>query len=253
MTSDMMGDDPLFKQIRVFDTIEKADSFAKEHGLEVKPQNITGKGTVYAVYEPKVLEAHTAAMLKVLRYAVFASVANTAFGIAKNTLPFLNLNQPFIAPVDTAMESLYGYNTADAIMQSKKYKDNVGKATRMHDRYDKYGVRHRTPETPAQKIARVGTDITLNASKVVPVVGGFLTGQGGGATISSINRIGQDLSRAKETGKASDYVSLANTATVLAGNPVYQPTKYMIKAYKEMEKARKENAIENKKRGILVS
>ena len=249
ITSDMMGDDPLFKQIRVFDTIEKADSFAKEHGLEVKPQNITGKGTVYAVYEPKVLEAHTEAMLKVLRYAVFASVANTAFGMAKNTLPFLNINQPFIAPVDTAMESLYGYNTADAIMQSEKYKDNVDKPARMHDRYDKYGVRHRTPESPAQKIARVGTDVALNASKIVPVAGGFLSGQGGGATISSVNRIGQDLARAKETGKAIDYVSLANTSTVLAGNPIYQPSKYMIKAYKEMEKARKENAIENKKRG----
>ena len=182
-------------------------------------------------------------MLNVVRYAVFAGLTNTVFNALNQAFPHLGINAPLPQFVNRYWEDTKGYGFDDWLFGSDKYRENAGKPEKMKAVYNKYGKRELHPENNIQKIARIGYGQLAEASRPIPVMSGLMNrGSGsGGALISSVDRTFTDLKLAQESGKARDYISVANDASALAGNPLYQFTRYGIKYTREKEKAMIEN------------
>lgn len=243
LASEVIGQDPLVKNIRTFDNQESANAFAKERGLTVDKVDFGKNDTVYTAYDKQKLRSTTDTMLNVVRYAVFAGLTNTVFNALNQAFPHLGINAPLPQFVNRYWEDTKGYGFDDWLFGSDKYRENAGKPEKMKAVYNKYGKRELHPENNIQKIARIGYGQLAEASRPIPVMSGLMNrGSGsGGALISSVDRTFTDLKLAQESGKARDYISVANDASALAGNPLYQFTRYGIKYTREKEKAMIEN------------
>ena len=100
----------------------------------------------------------------------------------------------------------------------------------------------RVPETKAQFAGRMAYSQLATNSQPIPFIGGVINmGEGGGALLGTVGRIGKDIKIASESGKAREYLNVANTASALAGNPFYQIGKYAVRIDREIEKQQKEN------------
>lgn len=242
LASDVIGQDPLVKNVRTFDNPESAKAFAKEHGMTVDSTRV-GKEQVYTVYDKQKLRSSTETMLNVVRYAVFAGIANTVFNGLSMAFPSLGINAPLPQFVNRYWEDTEGYSLDDWLFGSKKYRDNVNKPDSKKVVYNKFGKRELVPENNIQKIARIGYGQLAEASRPVPVLNSVMNrGAGsGGALVSTVDRVGSDVIKATESGKARDYINVANDALALGGNPIYQYVRYAVKYSRLKEQEMREN------------
>lgn len=203
------GVDPVYKYESTFKTKDEAQRYAEHNDgyevFEIEPKR--GKPEYVAYHKERAMKS-----MDIMKRVLLFSVVNAATGIL--------LGQ---------VEDKTGIKiqTPGVDIAGRAYQEATQDGFKKNDRRKKFA-----------KAADIAIGTVQEMTKAVPMIGSIANfGSGaGGSALGSVERVGKDIQKFKKDKSVINLAQLANDSTILFGNPLYNPVRYLLNWRKDVER-----------------